>query len=107
MNPMHQTGYPIDPETLTPDFLKKREKQAEMQKRYNDIISETQAVVNELADDRGLIVKEAVRLFAERIDQMIALDPECQAYERLFKSIALKLSAGEKIAKSKAFALLR
>jgi len=107
MNPLSIAGYPIDPGPLIPDFVKQNEKKSEQEKRLKNLIEEGQEIVNELSDDRGLIVREAVRMFTDRINALVAADPECQVYENLFKSIGMKVIAGEKIARSRAFALTR
>jgi len=105
-NPLSIAGYPIDPETLEPEFVSENRRKTEQTERSKRLIAEGQELINELADDRGLIVSEAVRLYVDRINQLIAEDQQCQVFEKLFQSIRLKMMIAEKVAHSKAWALL-
>lgn len=105
-NPLSIAGYPVDPETLVPDFVRQEQKKKRQEERYGALVAEGQEVINELTDDRGLIVREAVKLYVDRINAMIAEDPQCQVFEKLFASIRLKIDAGSKLAESKAWSLL-
>lgn len=107
MNPLSESGYPIDPATLKPEFLAKQERKLDQERRYKKLIEQSQDIINELADGRGEIVKVAVKLFADRIDKLIESDPECQAYDKLFKELKITIDAGQKIANARAFSLLK
>lgn len=107
MNPLGVAGYPIDPETLTPDFARNEERRADKERRARDKIADAQEVVNELSDDRGLIVREAIQLFVRRVESLIVNDPECQVYENIFKSIGLKLQAADAITKNRVLFFLK
>lgn len=101
-NPLSIAGYPVDPESGEPQYVKVNARQKAQEDRYKNLIAESAEIVNELSDDRGLIVKEAVRLFTDRINFLIANDPQCQVFEALFNTIKFKVDAGKRIAGGKA-----
>jgi hypothetical protein len=105
-NPLSISGYQIDPETLEPEHERREQKRKLQEDRYKNLLAEGEEVISELSDDRGLIVKEAVKLFVARVNELIATDPECQVFEKLFLSIKLKMGIGEAMVKSKAWSLL-
>ena len=106
-NPLSTAGYPVNPETGLPEYISMNLRQKEKEARYNNLIAEGAEVINELSDDRGLIVREAVRLFIDRVNVLIAADPQCQVFDALFQSIRLKIDAGNAIAKGRTNGFLK
>ena len=99
--PLSNLGYDIDIETLEPLALKEEEKRLRAERRVRKKLEEGQDLINELAEDGGQLIKEAVALYVERINQLIQNDPECQVFEKLFDTVGRKINASKRIVESK------
>ena len=97
MQPLSASGHDVDIVTGLPverEVLDKR--------NLRKIVEESQTLINELSGDGGVVVKEAIKLFVERVNTLISADPECQAYERLFSTISYSVNVGKGVVEDRA-----
>lgn len=91
-------GVNVDIVTGTPISVvqKKRE-----EKRVERVISDYQALVNDLSGDGGAILKNIAGLYSNRINAIIKDDPECKAYQAIFDDLKIKMNVGKSLTKIK------
>jgi len=102
-NPLSAPGHDVDIETGNPMEM---EREIVAKRRIRKIAERSQSLINELSDDRGVLVEQLMALYVERINQLIAGDAECQAYEKLMGTIKHTVSIGKKIVEDRAKGLV-
>ena len=102
-NPLSVPGHDVDIESGIPVEI---EKEALAKRRIRKIAERSQSLINELSDDRGVLVEQLMILYVERINQLISEDAECQAYEKLLSTIKHTVSIGKKIVEDRAKGLV-
>ena len=100
-NPLSEQGYDVDIETLLPADVLVQENEMLAKRRLRKIAENSQELINELSGNSAL-VKEAVKLFIERVNILIKSDPECQAYEKLFNMIQHSVNVGKGVVTDRA-----
>ncbi|MDO9566672.1 MAG: hypothetical protein Q7J15_08030 [Candidatus Desulfaltia sp.] len=91
-------GADVDIETGEPISIIQKIREV---KRAERIISEYQELVNDLSGDGGAILKTIAGLFANRINEIIRIDPECKAYQVIFDDLKIKINVGKALTKIK------
>lgn len=91
-NPLSSQGYPVDIESRRPLKIDPRKEEL-----LNRVVTDKQNMLNDLAEKGGEVVKEVIGLYVKRIEQLVQLDPEAQAYEKILQAIDYKVNAGERI----------
>jgi len=89
-NPLSSQGYDIDPVTREPLQVKAEE-------AMHKASSERMSLANDISGEGGALIKEIANLYIARIEKIISIDPECMAYENIFRAVDFKLNAGERI----------
>jgi polyribonucleotide nucleotidyltransferase len=95
---MYPLGVGIETDIETGEPVEEK-KQTELKKKRVKLMQESQDLINDLRGEGGAVVKEVINLLANRINQLINEDPECQAYKKTLETIKYKINIGEIIAK--------
>jgi hypothetical protein len=95
---MEAGGADVDIETGSP-LPVMREKREE--KRIVRRISEYQELANDLSGGGGEVLKKIAGLYAIRINEIIKTDPACQAFQRIFDDLNIKVNIGKRLVKDK------
>ena len=102
-NPLGAPGHDIDIESGQPVVI---EREILAKRRLRKLTEQSQSLLNELSGDKGELVKHMMVLYIERINQMIAEDPECKTYEKLLSTIKYSVNIGKKIVEDRARGLV-
>ena len=103
MNPMDSPGAEVDIETgkpIDPVSVAVEEK-ARKDTKIGRYISIYEDIVNDLAGEGGITLKKVAAMYASRIDEIIAKDPECRAFQAIFNDLNVNIKIGRKYANAK------
>ena len=81
---------PQEPEGLA------QEEYEEEKRRLEKSISQRNDLIADLAGSGGLVVREVVKLFIKRLEELSKNDPECAAYMKMLGAAQHKINIGEK-----------
>jgi len=100
------SGYAVDIESGRPIGSEPLTAVSKNARKINRIIERQQAFVNDLVGSGGEVIKEVVRLYAKRINEMAEQDPECRAYQSILSSVEIKINMGKHFSALKAEGVL-
>ena len=98
--PMGEAGLPVDPvtgEPIDPTSGAKQEEDVETRK-YAKVFEDTQKLLADLSGDGGVIYRYATELLAERINQLMILDPRCLAILDVLSKVKRQINVGNLMA---------
>jgi len=101
-NPLSNQGYDIDIATRLPVEAVMQETELLAKRRLRKLVEDGQSLIAELSDNRGVLVEKIVSLYINRVNDLIASDPECQTYEKLFSTIQYNVNIGKGVVTDRA-----
>jgi hypothetical protein len=81
---------PMEPEGFGP------EEREEEKRKLEKAVSQRNELISDLAGTGGLIVREVVKLFVKRLEELSEKDPECAAYLKMLAVGQHRINIGEK-----------
>ncbi len=84
-----------------------QEEREEDRRRLERAVTQRNDLIADLAGNGGLVVREVVKLFRLRLDELSKNDPECVAYMKMLQAAQHRINIGEKAVTKMAEDLLR
>lgn len=73
-----------------------REEHEEEKRKLERAVSQRNDLIADLSGKGGFVVKEVVKLFIKRLEELSSDDPECKAYVKMLSAAQHKINIGEK-----------
>ena len=84
-----------------------QEEREEDRRRLEKAVTQRNDLIADLAGNGGLVVREVVKLFRLRLDELSKNDPECVAYMKMLQAAQHRINIGEKAVTKMAEDLLK
>lgn len=73
-----------------------QEEREEEKRRLERAVTQRNELIADLAGNGGLVVREVVKLFRLRLDELSKNDPECIAYMKMLQAAQHRINIGDK-----------